>query len=96
MTEFQKIQQRKKEILVIAQQHGIVSLRIFGSVARGEETPQSDIDFLVDLEEGRTLFDLGGALVRLQELLGRKVDVVTERGLHWHLREEIMKEARPL
>ncbi len=96
MTEFQKIQQKKKEILVIAQQHGIVSLRIFGSVARGEETPQSDIDFLVDLEKGRTLFDLGGALVRFQELLGRKVDVVTERGLHWCLREEIMKEARPL
>ncbi len=96
MAELQKIQQRKKEILLIARQHGIVNLRIFGSVARGEETPQSDIDFLVDLEEGRTLFDLGGALVRFQELLGRKVDVVTERGLHWYLREQIMKEARPL
>jgi len=94
--ELQKIQQRKKEILLIARQHGIVNLRIFGSVARGDETPQSDIDFLVDLEEGRTLFDLGGALVRFQELLGRKVDVVTERGLHWYLREQIMKEARPL
>jgi predicted nucleotidyltransferase len=96
MNEFQEIQQRKKEILVVARQHGIVNVRIFGSVARGDDNPQSDIDFLVDLEEGRTLFDLGGALVKLQELLGRKVDIVTERGLHWYLRKEIMKEARPL
>ena len=96
MTVFQEIQQRKKEINIIARQHGIMNVRIFGSVARGEDNPQSDIDFLVDLEEGRSLFDLGGALVKLQELLGRKVDIVTERGLHWYLRKEIMQEARPL
>ena len=96
MSEFQKIQQKKKEILLVAQQHGIVNIRIFGSVARGEDNPQSDIDLLVDLEKGRTLFDLGGALVKLQDLLGRKVDIVTERGLHWYLREKIMEEAKPL
>ena len=77
MTEYQKIQQRKNEILAIAKQHGMVNVRIFGSVARGEEMPQSDIDFLVDLEKGCTLFDLGGALMKLQDLLQRKVDVVT-------------------
>lgn len=71
-------------------------MRIFGSVARGEDNSQSDIDFLINLEDGRTLFDLGGALVKLEELLGRKVDIVTEHGLHWYLREKIIKEARPL
>lgn len=96
MSEFQKIQQKKKEILLVAQQHGIVNIRIFGSVARGDDNLQSDVDLLVDLEQGRTLFDLGGALIKLQNLLGRKVDIVTERGLHWYLKEKIMKEAKPL
>ncbi len=96
MSEFQKIQQKRKEILLVARQHGIVNIRIFGSVARGEDNLQSDIDLLVDLEKGRTLFDLGGALIKLQDLLGRKVDIVTERGLHWYLREKIMEEAKPL
>jgi predicted nucleotidyltransferase len=96
LTELQEIQQKKKEILAVARQYGIVNVRIFGSVARGDDNPQSDIDFLVDLEEGCTLFDLGGALVKLQDLLGRKVDIVTQNGLHWYLREKIMKEARSL
>ena len=96
MSELQKIQQKKNEILAVAQQHGIMNIRIFGSEARGEDNLQSDIDLLVDLEKGRTLFDLGGALMQLQDLLGRKVDIVTERGLHWYLREKIMKEAKPL
>ena len=96
LTELQEIQQKKKEILAVARQYGIVNVRIFGSVARGDDNPQSDIDFLVDLEEGCTLFDLGGALVKLQDLLGRKVDIVTKNGLHWYLREKIMKEARSL
>ena len=96
MSEFQEIQQKKKEILLVAQQHGIVNIRIFGSVARGDDNLQSDVDLLVDLEQGRTLFDLGGALIKLQDLLGRKVDIVTERRLHWYLKEKIMKEAKPL
>jgi len=96
MTEFQEIQQRKKEILAVAREHGIVNVRVFGSVARGDETLQSDVDFLVELEKGRTLLDLGGAVIKLQELLGRKVDIVTERGLHWYLRDRIIQEARPL
>lgn len=96
MSEFQKIQQKKMEILLVAQQHGIVNIRIFGSVARGDDNLQSDVDLLVDLEQGRTLFDLGGALIKLQDLLGRKVDIDTERGLHWYLKEKIMKEAKPL
>lgn len=96
MGELQIVQQRKKEIIAVARVHGLVNVRIFGSVARGEDTAQSDIDLLVDLEKGRTLLDLGGALVQLQDLLGRRVDIVTERGLHWYLREKILREARPL
>jgi len=96
MGELKAIQQKKEAILAIARFHGLHNVRIFGSVARGEDTPQSDIDLLVDLDKNCTLLDMGGAIVKLQELLGRKVDIVTERGLHWYLREQITKEAQPL
>jgi predicted nucleotidyltransferase len=96
MGELQAVQQKRQEILAVTRVHGLLNVRIFGSIVRGEDTPQSDIDFLVDLEEGRTLLDMGGALIKLQELLGRKVDIVTERGLHWYLRDNILKEAQPL
>ncbi|WP_267926534.1 nucleotidyltransferase family protein [Desulfolithobacter dissulfuricans] len=96
MNEYYKLQQKKNEILAIARQYGIVDIRVFGSVARGNESPQSDIDLLVKLEAGCSLLDLGGALVKLEKLLGRKVDIVTEKGLHWYLRDKIKKEARPL
>lgn len=96
MGELKAIQQKKEAILAVARVHGLHNVRIFGSVARGEDTPQSDIDLLVDLDKDCTLLDMGGAIVKLQELLGRKVDIVTERGLHWYLREQITKEAQPL
>lgn len=96
MDEFNALQKRRDEILEVAREHGIVKVHVFGSIARGEDTPQSDIDFLVELEKGRTLLDLGGALIKLQEMLGRRVDIVTERGLHWYLHDKIMKEVRPL
>jgi predicted nucleotidyltransferase len=96
MNEFRAVQQKKQEILAVAHAHGLLNVRVFGSVVRGEDTPQSDVDLLVDLDKGRTLLDMGGALIKLQELLGRKVDIVTERGLHWYLRDKILKEARPL
>jgi hypothetical protein len=96
MNQFQLLQEKKKDILEIARTHGLINIRVFGSVARGEDTLDSDIDFLVDLEKGRSLLDLGGALIRLQEILGRRVDIVTERGLHWYLRDRILKEARPI
>lgn len=87
---------KKKDILEVARTHGLANIRVFGSIARGEGSLHSDIDLLVDLEKGRSLLDLGGAAIKLQELLGRKVDIVTERGLHWYLRDKILKEARPL
>ena len=90
------LKEKREEILALAKKHGVVNIRVFGSVGRGEGDRESDIDFLVDLEPGRSLFDLGGLLMDLEELLGRKVDVVTEQGLHWYIRERVLEEARPL
>lgn len=74
------LQEKREDILRIATRRGASNVRIFGSIARGEADSKSDIDLLVDLEPGRSLFDLGGLLMYLQDLLGHKVDVVTERG----------------
>lgn len=90
------LQEKRQEILAIAAKHGAYNVRIFGSMARGEADEQSDVDFLVELEPGRSLMDLGGLLIDLQELLGRKVDVVTERGLRTRIRDRVLSEAVPL
>jgi len=87
---------KRDDVLRVAARHGASNVRVFGSVARGEAGADSDVDFLVELEEGRTLFDLGGLLMDLQELLGRRVDVVTEKALHWYIRDRIIREARSL
>jgi len=90
------LKSRREEILSIAAKHGARNVRIFGSVARGDAGETSDIDLLVELEQGRSLLDLAGLAVDLEDLLDRKVDVVTEQGLYWLLRRRILKEARPL
>lgn len=90
------VRNKREEVLRIARQYGARNVRVFGSVARGEATPDSDVDFLVDMEPGRSLFDLGGLLMDLQELFGCRVDVITERGLRERLRERVLREARPL
>jgi len=90
------LKERREEILRIAASHGARNLRVFGSAARGEAGENSDIDLLVELEEGRSLLDQVGLMVELEELLGRKVDVVTEEGLYWLIRRRILKEAGPL
>jgi hypothetical protein len=87
---------RRAEILRLAAAHGARNVRVFGSVARGEADAASDVDFLVDLEPGRSVFDLGGLLMDLQDLLGREVDVVTERGLRDRIRDRVLREAVPL
>lgn len=96
MNPVELIKNKRDEILRLSAVHGAKNVRIFGSVARNEAGEESDIDFLVDLEPGRSLLDLGGLLVDLEQLLTRKVDIVTERGLHWYLRDKIINEARPL
>ena len=72
------------------------NVQIFGSVARGEADEASDIDILVDLEPGHSLLDLGGLWSELNELLGRKVEVVTEKGLRERIRDRVLREAVPL
>jgi predicted nucleotidyltransferase len=87
------LQEKRTAILQLAAKHGARNVRVFGSVARHEADEQSDIDFLVDMEPGRSLMDMGGFLMDLRELLGREVDVVTERGLKPRIRDRVLQEA---
>jgi uncharacterized protein len=96
MTGKDLLKEKREEILRIAAKHGAHNVRVFGSVARGEADERSDIDFLVEMEPGRSLFDLGGLQAELEGVLERRVDVMTEGGLYWLLRRRILKEARAL
>jgi predicted nucleotidyltransferase len=84
---------KKKEIEQIARQHGARNLRVFGSVARGEAAEGSDLDLLVEMEPGRNLLDLVAIKQDLEDLLGCKVDVVTEAAVSPYLRERVLNEA---
>jgi len=96
MTVAALLGEKRTDILRIAAKYGARHIRVFGSVARGEADPRSDVDFLVDLEAGRSLLDLGGLQFELQSLLDRPVDVVTERGLTARIRERALREAVPV
>lgn len=96
MDTYTALQSRRNDILRIAARHGARNVRVFGSVARGDARSDSDVDILVDMEPGRSLFDLGGLLYDLQTLLGVDVDVVTEKGLRPRIRAQVMQEAVPL
>jgi predicted nucleotidyltransferase len=85
--------EKKSEIIRLAALRGCRNVRVFGSLVHGENRPDSDVDFLVDLDPGRTISDLGGLLMDLQDALGAPVDVVTERGLRVRARESILAEA---
>lgn len=87
------LQAKREDILRTANKYGAYNVRVFGSVARGEADARSDIDLLVDMEKGRSLLDLGGLLVDLQDMLGCDVDIVTEQGLRERIRERVLKEA---
>ena len=88
--------ERWEEVLHLAERRGAHSLRVFGSVARGEAKENSDLDLLVEWEPGRSLMDHAGLVQDLQELLGIKVHVGTEKSLHWYVRDRILLEATPL
>jgi predicted nucleotidyltransferase len=87
---------RRERILGIAARHGARNVRVFGSVARGDAGPDSDVDFLVEMDESRSLLDHVGLVQDLEDYLGRKVDVVSERALHWFIRDRVLAEAVPL
>ena len=90
------LRNKRNQILQIAAQYGVRNVRIFGSVARGEAGPQSDVDLLVDFEPGRSLLDHVALIQDLEDLLGRKVQVVTEEALHWYIRDRVIQQALAL
>lgn len=87
------LEERREEILRLARRHGAYNVRVYGSAARGEAGPESDIDLVVDLEPGRTLLDLGGLQMDLQDLLGRPVDLKTTSGLREDVRKRVATQA---
>ena len=90
------LKEKRQDILRLAAEHGARQIRVFGSVARGDADEQSDVDFLVEMESGRSLLDMGGLLMDLQDLLGCKVDVVSEKGLKARIRDRVLGEAVPV
>ena len=90
------VKEKREEILKVAARRGARNVRLFGSLARGEEQAGSDVDLLVEMEEGRSLLDLSHLLQDMEELLGCKVHVVESEALHWAIREHILEEAVPL
>lgn len=96
MTAAAILDRHRAEVLRLAAKYGATDVRVFGSVARGDADESSDIDFLVRMTPGRSLFDIGGLLMDLQDLLGRRVDVVTERGLRPRMRESVLRDAIPV
>jgi predicted nucleotidyltransferase len=90
------LRSRRREILSIAARHGANDVRVFGSVLRGDDAPDSDLDLLVDVEEGRSLLDIIGLEQELGALLGRRVEVLTVGGLSPYLEQQILAEAARL
>jgi predicted nucleotidyltransferase len=91
----EQVYEKRDEILRIAAAHGVRSIRIFGSVARGDANPESDIDLLVEVGPTTSSWFPAGLILDLEELLGRPVEVVTERGLNPYLRDRVLREAIP-
>jgi uncharacterized protein len=91
----QLLQSKRSQILQIATRHGARKVRVFGSVARGTARRNIDIDFLVDMEEGRSLLDHAALVLDLERLLKRRVDVASERGLRRLVRKDVLKVAAP-
>ncbi len=90
------LKNKRDEILGIAAKHGAYNVRVFGSVIHGDEEPESDIDFLIDVGVEHSKFFPGGLIVDLEDLLGRRVDIVTENALHWYIRDRVLKEEATL
>ena len=85
--------EKRAEIIRLAAMHGCHNVRVFGSVATGENRPDSDVDFLVDMDSGRTIFDLARFLGDLEDLLGTEIDVLESRSIHPYIRDRVLAEA---
>jgi hypothetical protein len=96
MVTLSDIQNKRVEILKLADKYGAANVRVFGSVVRGTAGPNSDLDLLVRLERGRSLIDHIALIQSLEALLGVKVDVVTETALHPAIRDRVLSEGIPL
>ena len=92
----QQVRDRREAILKLASARGARNVRLFGSAARGDDDVASDIDFLVEMDPGRSLLDVGGLVMDLQQLLQCRVDVVTENGLRERIKARVLREAVPL
>ncbi len=93
MDRLKELRDQRVEILRIARGHGVLNIRVFGSTARQTTGPSSDVDFLVAMRFDASLFDQVDLVQDLQELLGQQVHVVTEKALHWYIRDRVMAEA---
>ncbi len=96
MTLDQLIRYKRDDILRIAARHGARKVRLFGSMARGEADEESDVDLLVEMEPGRSLMDHAELWLEIEQALGCKVDVVSDRGIKPRFRERVLREAVPL
>ncbi len=90
------IKSKRTEIRRIAERHGAMNVRLFGSVARGEANPESDVDLLIDVTAHTSSWFPAGLILDLEDLPGRRVEIVTEKGLHEDLREKVLSQAIPL
>lgn len=96
MSIYELLKEKRDEILRAAAEHGAHDVRLFGSVARGEAGPDSDVDLLINPEPGRSLLDRVALIQDLEDMLGVRVHVVTENALHWYIRDRVVREAKPL
>ncbi|MBM4027088.1 MAG: nucleotidyltransferase family protein [Planctomycetes bacterium] len=92
----QVLKEKRDDILDIAAKHGAYNVRVFGSVARGEDRPDSDVDLLVDAGPTTSSWFPAGLILDLEQILGRQVEVVTENGLNPLIKEDVLREAVPL
>ena len=93
MTTIDLLRTKRDDVLAIAQKHGVTSIKVFGSVARGEESAESDVDLLVTTGPEVSSWFPAGLILDLEHLLGRRVDIVTEAGVNSHIRDEVLSEA---
>ena len=96
MTVRKTLRKKRQEIIEIAERHGAQNVRVFGSAPKGKTNEKSDVNFLVDFDEKVSLFDHIALIHELEDLLGTKVDVVSENSIYWLIRRRILKEAKSL